>query len=330
MATLKEISEITKLSQSTISRILNDDVSLNVQETTKKRVLEVAQQLNYNFSKKNNKSTTTSTVKFAVVTSFSERDEINDPYYLSIKYGIKNEAQLQNIKVSFYYENDISTVKNVSGIIAIGSHSDCILKEFEKITPNILLLDQKKQNTKFDTLSIDLEEITKSILVYFTKCGFKKIGYIGARDFSNTKDEREKAYINYCILNKLEYQKYIYLGNEFSSNSGYETMTKIIKDNNLPEAIFVANDSLAIGVLKACHENNILVPKQLSIFSINDIPAAEFVYPSLSTVHINSEFLGSFGLKLLLDRYSTSREFPVFVTIPSTLILRESCKKIEF
>lgn len=52
MATLKEISEITKLSQSTISRILNDDASLNVQEATKKRVLEVAQQLNYNFSKK--------------------------------------------------------------------------------------------------------------------------------------------------------------------------------------------------------------------------------------------------------------------------------------
>lgn len=330
MATLKEISEITKLSQSTISRILNDDASLNVQEATKKRVLEVAQQLNYNFSKKNNKSTTTSTVKFAVIASFSEKDEINDPYYLSIKYGIKNEAQLQNIKVSFYYENDISTVKNVSGIIAIGSHSDCILKEFEKITPNILLLDQKKQNTKFDTLSIDLEEITKSILVYFTKCGFKKIGYIGARDFSNKKDEREKAYINYCILNGLEYQKYLYLSDEFSSNSGYETMTEIIKNNNLPEAIFVANDSLAIGVLKACHENNILIPKQLSIFSINDIPAAEFVYPSLSTVHINSEFLGSFGLKLLLDRYNTSREFPVFVTIPTTLIFRESCKKIEF
>ena len=55
MATLKEISEITKLSQSTISRILNEDSSLNVQENTKKRVLEVAQQLNYNFAKKNTK-----------------------------------------------------------------------------------------------------------------------------------------------------------------------------------------------------------------------------------------------------------------------------------
>ena len=52
MATLKEISEITNLSTSTISRILNDDSTLNVQESTKKRVLEVAEQLNYKFSKK--------------------------------------------------------------------------------------------------------------------------------------------------------------------------------------------------------------------------------------------------------------------------------------
>lgn len=119
------------------------------------------------------------------------------------------------------------------------------------------------------------------------------------------------------------------MGNEFSSNVGYELMTKMVNDGNVPEAILVANDSLAIGVIKACHENKISIPEMLSIFSINDIPASEFTFPSLSTVHIDSEFLGSFGLKLLLDRYETNRQFPVSVTIPTSLVFRESCKKLE-
>lgn len=329
MATLKEISEITKLSPSTISRILNEDSSLNVQESTKKRVLEVAQQLNYKFTKKNNKNVSASNGNFVVISSFSEKEEINDPYYLSIKYGIKNEATLKNINVSFFYESDFSAIKDADGIIVIGKFSDESLEVLEKVTSNILLLDQQKKSAKFDNISIDLEEITKSILTHFRKCGFKKIGYIGARDFEEIRDEREKIFVNYCILNSLNYTNSLYVGNEFSSNVGYELMTKMVNDGNVPEAILVANDSLAIGVIKACHENKISIPEMLSIFSINDIPASEFTFPSLSTVHIDSEFLGSFGLKLLLDRYETNRQFPVSVTIPTSLVFRESCKKLE-
>lgn len=327
MVTLKEISEITKLSPSTISRILNEDSSLNVQESTKKRVLEVAQQLNYKLVKKNNKNISVSNGNFAVISSFSEKEEINDPYYLSIKYGIKNEANLKNLNISFFYESDFSLLKDVDGIIVIGKFEDESLEQLKKITSNILLLDQQKKSVKFDSISVDLEEITKSILIHFTKCGFQKIGYIGARDFENIKDDREKTFINYCILNNFNYTNFIYVGNEFSSNMGYELMTKMINDQNIPEAILVANDSLAIGVIKACHENKIMIPETLSIFSINDIPASEFTFPSLSTVHIDSEFLGSFGLKLLLDRYETNRQFPVSVTIPTTLVFRDSCKK---
>ena len=82
------------------------------------------------------------------------------------------------------------------------------------------------------------------------KCGFKKIGYIGARDFEEIRDEREKIFVNYCILNSLNYTNSLYVGNEFSSNVGYELMTKMVNDGNVPEAILVANRSLAIGVIK--------------------------------------------------------------------------------
>ena len=103
---------------------------------------------------------------FVVISSFSEKEEINDPYYLSIKYGIKNEATLKNVNVSFFMKV-IFCNKRCDGIIVIGKFSDESLEVLEKVTSNILLLDQQKKSPKFDNISIDLEEITKSILYTF-------------------------------------------------------------------------------------------------------------------------------------------------------------------
>ena len=119
----------------------------------------------------------------------------------------------------------------------------------------------------------------------------------------------------------------IYIGKDFSSSTGYNLAIEMIEKGNLPEAVFAANDSLAIGILKACHEKKVDVPATLSLFSINDIPAAEFMFPSLSTVHTNSEYLGVASIKLLLDKLHSKREFPIHMIIPSTLIFRDSCKK---
>ena len=144
---------------------------------------------------------------------------------------------------------------------------------------------------------------------------------------ANTADIREKTFMDFSIINKIDYKDNIYIGEDFSSSTGYKLELQMIEKGNLPEAVFDANDSLAIGVLKACHEKKINVPDTMSLFSINDIPAAEFMFPSLSTVHTNSEYLGVASIKLLLDRLHSKRDFPVFMIIPSTLVFRDSCKK---
>ena len=326
MATLKEIGEITGLSVSTISRILNDDSSLIVQESTRKRVLEVAAQLNYKFSKKNKSQI--KNINFIIFSFFSEKEEINDPYYLSIKYGLKDEANSHNINLEFIYNGDFNLLKKTDGIIVIGTISNENIKILESFSENILLLDQNKKNLNHDSVGIDLEDITKNILEYFIKCGFNKIGYIGSRDFNKIEDIRERTFLDFCVLKNIDFKNYFYIGENFSSSTGYNLGIKMIENSHIPEAIFVANDSLAIGLLKACHEKNISIPDTLSIFSINDIPAAEFMFPALSTVRIPSEYLGIASIKLLLDKLTSKREFPVFMIIPTTPIFRDSCKKL--
>ncbi len=62
-----------------------------------------------------------------------------------------------------------------------------------------------------------------------------------------------------------------------------------------PRALFVASDSIAIGVLRAIHERGLAIPEDISLISVNDIPTARFTFPPLSTVRIHSEMMGSRG-----------------------------------
>ncbi len=86
--------------------------------------------------------------------------------------------------------------------------------------------------------------------------------------------------------------------------------------------MFVANDTLAIGVLKALNERQIRVPEQIALISINDIPAAQFTIPSLSTVKIPSEVMGVQAVRELKDRIENNRTHILKIVVPYTIFFR--------
>lgn len=88
----------------------------------------------------------------------------------------------------------------------------------------------------------------------------------------------------------------------FSSSSGYELAKIMLAQKCWPSALFVASDSIAIGVLRAIHEKGLAIPEDISLISVNDIPTARFTFPPLSTVRIHSEMMGSQGVNLLLEK----------------------------
>lgn len=116
-----------------------------------------------------------------------------------------------------------------------------------------------------------------------------------------------------------------YVG-DFSSSSGYNLAKTMIDNNNLPDALFIANDSIAIGVLKALNENKIEIPNKIAIISINDIPASSFTYPALSTIKIHSDLMGKEAIRILKDKIESNRTMPLKITVPFSLILRETTK----
>ncbi|MDK9356352.1 transcriptional regulator EbgR [Lelliottia sp. V106_10] len=323
MATLKDIAKEAGVSQATVSRILNDDRTLNVKEETRHRILEIAEKLEYRGSSAR-KSLVQHDACHHVLALYSYRQEleINDPYYLAIRHGIETQCEKLNIGLTNCYENQgLPEISKVSGILIVGKPAEQMRQAAEALSDNICFIDFHEAGSTFDSVDIDLVRISKEVIDFFAAQGVQRIGFIGGEDEPGKADIREKAFVEYGQLKGVVSEKDIWRGG-FSSSSGYELATKMLAQDDFPEALFVASDSIAIGVLRAIHEKGLTIPQDISLISVNDIPTARFTFPPLTTVRIHSEMMGSQGVNLLLEKARDGRALPLQVFVPSRLKLR--------
>jgi len=331
MATIKDIADLAGVSAATVSRVLNGDKSITVKEETRQKIYEVVEQLEYvplieKYSKRIKKNKTT---KFLIINGFPQSLEVEDPYYLSIRYGIELECKNRKIKIEKVYKEDekfyISPSIKADGIIAIGHFNEASISLFKTISENIIFVDSSPDDNKYDSVIVDLTRVIENILDHLIANGFKDIGYIGGRDNYNAPivDSREQTFIQYMKNKDMLNEKHVIIGS-FSIDSGYKVAKEKIAVDTLPEVYVIANDSMAIGVLRALHEKGIRVPQDVSLVSINDIPTAKFSIPPLSTVKIYTKLMGSMSVRLLLEKIENKREIPITVKIPTKLVVRES------
>ena len=100
---------------------------------------------------------------------------------------------------------------------------------------------------------------------------------------------------------------------------------QLINDGTLPDAIFAANDLMAIGVMRAAREKGITIPEQLAVMGFDDIPAAGLVTPSLTTIAQYPEQLGQKAAALLLAQTDITAPLQGSTTeMPWGLVKRES------
>ncbi len=85
------------------------------------------------------------------------------------------------------------------------------------------------------------------------------------------------------------------------------------------------NDNLAIGFLRTLKENAISVPGEIALIGCNDIQAAAFVTPPLTSVKIYNDVTGIMSARLLMERLLTGRKEGVKLIVPNRLVVRGSC-----
>ncbi|WP_368505673.1 LacI family DNA-binding transcriptional regulator [Alkalihalophilus sp. As8PL] len=328
MATIKDIAEKVGVSIATVSRVLNYDVTLSVGDETKKRIFEAAEELSYTKYKKRKASSR----KISILHWYTEKEELDDLYYMSIRLGVEKQCEEQGLELVKFYYDDLDKMKKngIEGIIAVGKFSVEQIKEMNAVSENIVFVDYSPPCDKYDSVVIDFEKATYKVLEYLEKQGHTEIGYIGGHEtFRNEttvlEDPREKMFREYLRERDRLNEDWVYIL-QFSVNDGYKLMKQAIEDHGdqLPTAFFVGNDAMAIGCVKALLEEGINVPERVNIIGVNDISLSKYVYPSLSTVKVFTEQMGEAAVDLLVERITEDRVVTKKVTLSTELIIRDS------
>ncbi|ETI66257.1 LacI family DNA-binding transcriptional regulator [Neobacillus vireti] len=330
MATIKDIADLAQVSMATVSRVLNYDETLNVAPETRKRIFETAEELNYVVppKKKSKKKG-----HIGLYYSYSLEEELLDTYYLSIRVALEKKLESMGMELYNITKDDTKrSISKIDGIICLGTFKKAdieLIKSFEKLS---VFVDANPDENCFDSVIIDFHSATKSALDYLIELGHQNIGFIGGVEtdmYGNRfKDLREDVFESYLKEKGIFNGDFVKNGG-YNPKDGYIILKEMLSGDAKPTAVFVANDTIAVGCYKAAYELGVRIPDDLSIVGFNDVSSAQYMVPPLTTVKLYTEIMGETAVDLLLERIASKREICKKVTIHTKLIVRDSAAAVK-
>lgn len=336
MATLKDIAERVGVSQTLVSRVLNYDSSLSVSEETRMKIFRIAEELNYKKGPHRANGISYERLRVAIISTFNRSYELDDPYFLSIRMGVEKGCQKLNVEgVSLFDfgKNSFKGLGHFDGIIAINKYNEHDIEIMKEISDKMIFVDYSPDSKKYDSVVADFDQATQDVINYFLACNIDKIGFIGG--INSVPSTGEVVYESRLEMYKrimkeagLYRDEWIRIG-QFDVNEGKRMMAEILHQKEIPRAIFVSSDAMAIGAYRAIEEAGLKVGKDIMIVGFDDIPTAQYITPPLSSVKVPTELMGKHAVQLLVDRIRSSRKLPIKAVLPTELIIRESSPSLS-
>lgn len=334
MATLKDIAELAEVSTTTVSRILNKDSNFSVKKDTREKVLQAAAKLDYKVRSYNNIKEKIKNV--GIVQWIPSYEEEQDPYYLNLRQSIESYFIENKISVDRYFMENISNIfenDDLDGLICIGKFSSTMAEKLGNHLNKIIFVDSSPNDRLYSAVINDLETGTYDIVNYLKSMGHRHIGFISGREFlENTGriylDTREKTYREMIQKDpeiKAE-ETDIYI-EKFNYQTGYQSIMEAYDKKDIPSAFICGSDTIAMGALSALGELSSKLSKKISIISYNNIKSAQYMNPPLTTLSLNTKYMGELAGGLLIQMIDSDNESPVKLVCATELMIRESVYK---
>ncbi len=318
MTTIKDVAKQAQVSVTSASYALNDTGTISA--ATRQRVLEAAEKLNYhpNAFARHLKKRKTRTIG-VFITRFG------GSFYEEILEGIHQAALATDYELLVCPESrsvrKILTQRQVDGAIVFDSkiQSEVLIRLASRRFP-IVTLDRYLEADYLLPLLIDNQQGVKEAFDHLYGQGARKIYFVSGAADSFDNMERKQAFLAEAERNQLAIR--CFDGN-FTEQSGDEIARAIIATGDLPEAVFCANDQMAIGFIKAMHHHHLRAPDDIAIVGFDDILIAQYMRPTLSTVGASRHAWGAQAATQLIELLESETPFRP-ARIPTRLIQRES------
>ena len=323
--TIKDVAREAKVATSTVSRVLAK--SDKISEETKERVNEAIKKLNYTPSIVARGLAKNKTRILAVILPQGAESSFENPFFVQAMKGISMCAQKENyyIMYAFKEENEQWIKKFTEGNIVDGlflfnaKSDDKTIEHLKKNKFPFVIIGRPEDIKNVLWVDNDNFEAVYQLTQRLIDKGNKKIAFIGAKKELNVSKDRLNGYKQGMFSRGLEVnEELIFEMDDFTEIEGYKAAKCILEKNNV-SAFITTDDLLAFGVQNAIKE----VGEDISVVGFNNIPLASYRKPSLSSVDINSEKLGFYAAKILIDKLEGKKNMGYHV-IETKFIERES------
>jgi LacI family transcriptional regulator len=326
--TIKDVAREARVSVATVSRALNGHE--NVAESVRQQVLATADRLRYqpHAAARSLSSRRTQTIGVVLPDLYGE-------FFSELIRGIDQvaRARRQHLLVSSYHghpEEQGEALRamrgRVDGLLVLSPYTDrpgFLVDNLPSALPAVLI-NTHLPDSPYPALSVDNYGAATAMVAHLVEVGHRRIAFIGGPHDNFDAHERLRGYRD-ALSRHLAGATPLEYDGDFSESSGYEAGRRILKEDVRPQAVFAANDMMALGCLYAFSEAGVRVPDDIALAGFDDIPLARFVHPTLTTMRVSIAELGGQAMSRLLDTIDSDGErVAASSTLTPELIVRAS------
>ncbi len=326
---LKDLAASLKLSPTTVSLVLNSAPTADsIPQTTQDRIFEAARHLKYrpNQIARSLRAQRTHTVGVLI-------PEMSEGYSTTVLSGIEEKLLEEDyfyFVVSHWHRAEIIERHSrffvdrcVEGILAVDTPQN-----HQTFLP-VVSISGHDQTKGVTNIVLNHEQAGHLAVEHLVNLGHKKIAVIKGQDFSSDTEVRWKAVSEAAAQFDIPIKETLVsqlVGTNPTTEPGYLAVNRLLASNADFTALLAFNDISAFGAIRALREAGRRVPQDVSVIGFDDIYAAEFHYPALTTIRQPLKKMGSLGAEYLLKkiREDISGESPADVVVEPELIVRQS------
>ncbi len=333
--TQRQVAEAAGVSRTTVSLVLNDVPDAHISLETRQRVLEAARRLNYYPDAAARRLASGESRTIALVWHRAPDRTYRDAFLPGILEGVARAARHYGYHVLFRsvgvedasgsYASLVRS-RHTDGLILSGPRSDDehLFQLHREGFPLVL----HGHLAGADIPSVDVDNVQGAMMAveHLIALGHRRIGMVTNAPLAYAaSQQRLEGYRHALEEAGIPYDQSLVQHGNFDEESGYAAIEALLALGDPPTACFVASDMVALGALKALQEEEVRVPDDVALVGFDDITAARFISPALTTVHVPAFGLGWSGAELLIRLIKGDRPDQTQIVLRTELRVRVSC-----
>jgi LacI family transcriptional regulator len=331
--TISDVAAAAGVSNATVSRVLNG--AATVDAALASRVRDVIEQIGYrpNAIARNLRRATTSV--WCLIIS-----DIRNPFFTDVVRGIEDRASAAGFslvlcnsdedleKESVYL--DLAVAERMGGVIIAPTSSTetTITRVLESGIP-VVAMDRLLEHDPIDAVVVDSVAGARAATAHLLASGFTRVACVtGPLDTTSGAGRLEGWRLAHADAG-VEVDEALIATADFMESGGRAAATTLLARSPRPDAFFVANNLMTLGVLEALDDAGLAVPADAGLVSFDDPAWARLMHPALTSIAQPTYEMGVRAADLLTRRLDGDTGPPERIVMPPELRVRESSRRPE-